>query len=117
MRRVLGGLGCFAQFPDVATIHAGRADIKRPFGRHQCGLRNTLRNCLLMDRLEGLWPPSQEVLEKLSGMSYRLVTSLDICVCGHRGPLYREPSRLSCREDSIGVHGPHHQQTGREVLF
>ena len=46
-------------------------------GRQQVGLRHTVRNGLLMDRLVGLWTPYEEVTEELPGTAVRLITSMD----------------------------------------
>src|SRR5262245_25147417 len=74
----LGGFRRFPKLPDMTTLHASRADIKRPFGRHQCGLRNTLRYCLLVNDLVGLGSLGQNVMEDLSGTAVRLITSIDV---------------------------------------
>src|SRR4029453_9640058 len=81
----LGGFRRFPNLPDMATVHAGRAHIERPLGRHQCGLRNTLRHCLLVNYLVWLRSPGQDVMEDLSGTAVRLITSIDVRVWnGHK---------------------------------
>jgi hypothetical protein len=75
---VLRGFRRFPQLPDMPMINDSRVDIESPFGRHQEGLRNTLRNCPLVHYLVELWPPAQEVEEKRSRTSIAFIASTEV---------------------------------------